>query len=167
MKYPSGLYASVRFSDKTNTALRDLATALGIESPTGIDDLHCTVIYSEVPVADDYGIETETLISKPIMALPHSFDVFGDDDNCLVLRISSPKLYILHHSIKLLTDSTHSFPTYEPHVTLTYECSKDLASRVREFNPMDYISEPLEIVSLHLEDRDEDWSAEVTDEADA
>lgn len=154
IKYPTGLYVSARFSQATTTALLCAMETLGINNPINEADLHCTILYSETPVADFDMFDTELQLEQPIIALPHSFDVFGDDSECLVLKISSPRLFILHHTIKNRTGSVHSFPQYNPHITLSYEFQGEQVPRC---NVIDLVQEPIEIVSLHAEPLDPDW----------
>lgn len=148
MRYPSGLYVSVSFTEESKRLIADLMQRLEIPNPVPIDDLHTTILHSETPVESFDLFASNTQLTKPIAASICSFEVFGQGgEQHLVLKLSAPKLFILHHTIKNATGAVPTFPTYQPHVTLSYDCPD--AVLWTDLTPSDFIEGPLEIASIH------------------
>lgn len=167
MKYPNGLYVAVQFSPESIEKIKTMIDELGVTNPIVPDELHTTVLYSKTPVDEfEFLSAKQTPLDRPHTAFPVEFDVFDTDEGakCLVLLIFSPRLFLLHHSIKTATKSEPTHPSYRPHITLSYDCPN--ADEFLTKDPLTYIS-ALDIVSITANDREEDWADDKTDDSAA
>ena len=167
MKYPNGLYVAVQFSPESIEKIKSMIDELGVTNPIVPDELHTTVLYSKTPVGEfDFLTSKQTPLDRPYTVFPIEFDVFDTEEGnkCLVLLIFSPRLFLMHHSIKHLTSSEPTHPSYRPHITLSYDCPN--ADEFKMKDPMDYIN-ALDIISVSANDREDDWADDKTDDSAA
>lgn len=97
------------------------------------EKLHCTVLYSRKPVDiqdSDFELPYEG-IGDEVSCFPQQ-----DGKKCVVLKISSLRIPVLHHTLRRVYGATHDYPTYEPHVTLVYDYEGDVESRGNPFLPI-------------------------------
>jgi hypothetical protein len=88
------------------------AKSNGIESVQ--DNLHTTICYSKTPVSDVVGDNSK-------LELPpanRSLALFGEEKDCLVLKVQSPKLEERWNYFKG-NGATWSWPDYQPHITIS------------------------------------------------
>lgn len=90
---------------------------------------HITLVYSDSTCVSHKTIKNVLTQVDPKMELiGTSFDAFPDSKNpgksALVLKIESPLLQNIH-SCLVSIGCKHSFPTFEPHVTLAYGVDND------------------------------------------
>jgi len=113
--HSSGTYAALVPDAASQLKLDELCKRLGIETP---DYLHCTVVYSDVPVP----VIEEINPDLPITSQTKGFDIFDTKEGkkCLVIRISSEDIYELHKQTRVLGANYH-FPEYKPHVSLSMD----------------------------------------------
>jgi 2'-5' RNA ligase len=112
-----GTFIGMRISDKTSQAIQDYCKENSIPEPIDPEDMHVTICYSLVP-KPDYPVDSNRkFINKDVKG--RSFDVFGDDKNCLVLKIRSNTLNQMHQRA-LDSGLTHTYPDFTPHITFSY-----------------------------------------------
>jgi len=142
-----GTYAKVVPSAQTVNRIAKIADMLNIPELVSPTAMHTTVVYSRVVCE---GISSLTP-QAPITATPIGFTLFDTDgDTALVLVLDSPGLHELHNICRDKFGATHDYPTYTPHLTLTYNYPDiDLPSNdmlqyfgIIEFDQ--YIVEPLD-----------------------
>lgn len=127
---PRATYVAVLLDVDSRAMISDLMMVLGIpeDKRVGLHDLHATVTYSRAPIEDPTKIVQSYL---PIMARGDELTIFhsrNSGKDCLVLKLSSVKLLALHQEIAK-TGASHDFPTFEAHVTLSYDCPTDVKAR--------------------------------------
>lgn len=111
MKY--GTYVGAKPTEETVKGLKKLQKRLGLKNPIGEDELHTTIMYSK------YGSPDLVPSNTTKVAEPLTFDLYGDDKNCLVLILDSPDLVMRHNQLTVY-GLKHTFD-YSPHITLTYD----------------------------------------------
>jgi len=114
-----GTYAKLIPTHKTKNQILDAANKINIENLIGPRSLHTTVIYSRV----DCGNIPQAVCDLPIVAHGSHFDLFDNPDGTksLVLVLDSSEIHELHSLLKHEYGATHDFPSYQPHVTLSYD----------------------------------------------
>lgn len=127
------------------------ATRHGIPSPVAADDLHVTIIYSEVEVL--MKPEVRPLV---ITTSRSYFAMFGPDDDVLVLALGGYDTWELNDRNYFFqaNGATTKWPTFRPHMTLSYEADGfDL--------PLDALTDAPDYVILGGEIYDEPRSDDV------
>ncbi|KKL90589.1 hypothetical protein LCGC14_1903130, partial [marine sediment metagenome] len=152
MEQNKGTYAGVRFDD--DTAKRIKAFSVDNEIPQRVESgkLHSTVLYSKY--LPNYKAQGE--LETPIVGTPKKFSVWetqpdksGETANSLVLQYDAPELVARHNELMKEHGASHSFDTFKPHVTLSYNIG-DLD--ISNLNPSDIGD--INIVSEFGEDLD-------------
>lgn len=114
-----GTYICANVDHRTTKQLADWVKANNIPNPLDPKEYHATIIYSRVgvPGAEDYPLEL------PITAKVAEWKVFPSQSGakCLVLALKSVDLDHHHSMIRKLYGATHDYPSYEPHVTVSYD----------------------------------------------
>lgn len=115
---PTGTYAAVKFNRRTTKLIAEYIAKNKIPNPVHEDKLHCTLLYSKkhCPKYNPIGEK-----ASKWKATPKEFDVFGTDTRCLVLVLSSGDLVDRHNHLMKKHNATFDYPTYTPHVTLSYD----------------------------------------------
>ena len=97
----------------------DWAVKHGIPSPLAADDIHVTVIYSP-----DIDVKTKPQ-SRPMIFNTEqaSFHFFGPDEDVFVLALGGYETWELNdrHYFLLASGATTKWPTYRPHMTISYD----------------------------------------------
>lgn len=152
--YQSGVYAGVHFSEESKDEIMEMIKEMGLPNAVKRDSLHCTVLYSETPL-DHFDVVADTTeINPSFKASISHFEAFDTDDGtCLVAVISSPRLFILHHTLKSASGAEHSYPTYTPHITLSYDCP-DAKSYLNKTPSV----RSVEVIELYAQPRVDDWA---------
>lgn len=126
----SGNYVSVKAMDPGNVweEMHINPPKSGVAPPAG--DYHVTLMYSETSKEEpsrildalkESGFDREF---KPWVESAECFDADDASKSCIVLRLDAPELDKIHDYLKSF-GLVHSYPTFEPHVTLRY--NMDLA----------------------------------------
>lgn len=155
-----GTYAAVRYSKDTQDKIAKFVKELGIPNPLPASKLHTTVLYSR-KFLKDLPQET-TKFKHPLTATMNGFDVWktrpddgSDPTDCLVIKLESAALTVLHNVLMDLHKATYDFESYTPHISLSYDIAdfqtSKLSSRMKEFGN-------LEIVEFYVEELDLNWS---------
>lgn len=149
-----GTYAKLVPTHKTKNQILNAANRINIENLIGPRSLHTTVIYSR----KDCGDIPQTVCSLPITAHGSHFDLFGNPDGTksLVLVLESEEMQQLHSRLREQYGATHDFPSYQPHVTLSYDYSY---STVPSKSIIEYLQD-LEFDKFIVEPLILDWSAD-------
>jgi hypothetical protein len=116
----SGTFVAVKFHQDTRSALLNFAERHKVPNVIAEKDLHCTVTYSRSKLL---GVRDRTSINPVWIGTPLHFEVFKSSEgkNCLVLRFTCGELYSRHHFLKHKKGATHDFPSFLPHITLSYD----------------------------------------------
>lgn len=110
-KKSTGTYVGVRFSLKTEKAIKKFIKDNDIPSPDSIKDnggIHCTLIYSR-KVLNDFKPDKNLKCSAQFKG----FKKLGDNKTCLVMELNSPRLVKRYKQIKKL-GATHDWDDYIP-----------------------------------------------------
>lgn len=148
-----GTYAKIVPSAATAKFLYAVAVLLSDE-PIAKEDIHCTVLYSKTEVQGAFNLKPKMPIIGKIM----SFDLFGDDKECLVVKIDCPGAKALHDKC-IAMGGTHDFDSYECHITLSYDADYDaLESEVLERLEPSLKNIPLIFDKFESSDLEDGWS---------
>ena len=118
----TGTYVGVRFSEFTLNDLQDLQELLRVPNRTPREEFHATVLYSRNHIPNLTDIQYNGYI--PSDTAEYELDVFTAKDSgkrCLVLKFQSTHLENLHKDFIENHNGTTDFPTYTPHITLSYD----------------------------------------------
>lgn len=112
-----GTYAKAVPCEDSKNKIAELVNLLNINNSVSPRSLHTTVTYSRKVVP-----ELESMVlPEPITATPIGFAVFKSNMyNCLVILLESMGLNLLHQQAMAL-GATYDYPTYHPHVTVSYD----------------------------------------------
>jgi hypothetical protein len=159
-----GTYAAVKYSTKTQDKIAKFVKDLGIPNPLPASKLHTTVLYSRKYLED---LPHKTVkFDHPLSATMKGFDVWKtrpDDGSkptdCLVIKLDSPQLTMLHEVLMDLHKATYDFEKYTPHISLSYDIAdfqtSKISSHLKDFGN-------LEIVEFYVEDLDLNWAKNST-----
>ena len=153
-KKKKGTYAGMKFCKNTKDSLKDLIREFKVPKPLGVSKYHTTLVYSEKYLPDYKPLGK---LGTPLVGVPVECDKWETQDgsNALVLTFKSPELSKRHKSLMKEHDAKWGYPTYTPHVTLSYDCGdfdvKDINKHLQ--------GEPFSIkmVNEYHEDLNLDW----------
>jgi len=116
-----GTYIGIHATDKCTQDIKNWIKENGIK--TEHNDYHVTIIIDK----EKSFAETPQKHSPPlrIAAKDCKFDLFGPDNNVLVVTFNEPTLTNRHNEIKEKNDINFDFTEYIPHVTLSYDWNMD------------------------------------------
>lgn len=112
----------------TKYNLRNLCKRLGLDAIS--DEFHTTVLYSTENV--DRLLAYKPSLSFPLVADVVGYEVFGDEKNCLVLKLDHPDLHNVFNELKSL-GASYDYDSYIPHLTLTYSFKGEIPSKLPKF----------------------------------
>ena len=152
-KKKPGTFAGVRFSPKTKKALSKYITDNNIPNPVIASEFHATLLYSKKHCPD---YEAAGKIDPMYKGKPGKFAIWGDDDeSVLVLKFDCPELAARHKELMKEHDATFDYPSFKPHLTLSYNAEgikiKDLPA----------FTATIEIVSEYSSDIEENWAEDL------
>lgn len=112
------MYVAVKPDNKTVQMIDRLIDRYQIPKPIPSHKFHCTLIYSRKPT-----LEPVDQIHRIYKATINKFDIFNtrDGKRCLVLKLSSTDLQVRHKELMTELDASYDFPTYIPHITMSYD----------------------------------------------
>jgi hypothetical protein len=136
----NGTYVAVRFSEGTADKLHEYATSHNVPNRLEASEYHSTVVYSRNKLKN---ISLLRELSPNWIGYPTGFDVFDSTENgqitkCLVMKFSCVKLEARHVHLVEYNNATHDFPTYEAHISLSYDIGDfdiDLLGDIKSFLP--------------------------------
>jgi 2'-5' RNA ligase len=144
----SGTYAKLIPDEITQNRIHAILSLFNIENAVSARDLHVTLIYSR----NDCNSIKHIPIQLPIKAVGLELAIFKNPDgsNCLVVKLDSEDLQDLHWHCRNEHFALHDYPTYQPHVTLSYdfECGLPSNTFLEHFHSLyfdQYVVEPLNL----------------------
>lgn len=137
------------------------AKAQGFETTTPADDLHVTIAFSRRPV--DWMKAGETWSNDKdgkLTVQPGGARIVEPlgDKGAVVLLFNSSELAWRHEAIKREADATWDFPSYQPHVTITYAGADIDLSKVEPYRGKLVFGPEL------FSEVNDDWSSNLTEE---
>ena len=149
-----GTYAAVIFSEETIKALKELQEKLDVPNPVDESDFHTTLLFSRKhlpnyqPLGELSPVQTADDIDYRLELWPTS----SESKTCCVLLFDSNWLSERHQTLMDEHGATYDFPTYTPHITLSYdvgdwkpeEMTVELNNQ-RVITMVEEYSEPLEL----------------------
>lgn len=118
--YSNGVYCSAKPTQSTTDALRSFCAVYDIPNPVPANEMHATIIYSE---KGSPNFEFQESYSKDIKAKFAGYELFGEDKNVLVVKMTSPELHSRHNEMMDEFDLSYNFDEYRPHITLSYDAA--------------------------------------------
>lgn len=116
-----GSYIGLNISKESEKRLRQLQKELNIEE---IFPFHITLVYSRKKIKMDINKNVNKIITIKGF---HIFDNSKDGgDRALVIKLNCPYCENRHNIAKTGFGATYDYPSYEPHITLSYKWEKDL-----------------------------------------
>lgn len=73
-------------------------------------------------------LKVPELPNNEIVAKVIGYDLFGDDENVLVVKISDPLLMRIHNNF-VADGAIHAQPTFTPHITIQYNVDKSITEK--------------------------------------
>ncbi len=161
---PAGTYAAVKFDEATKDALLTYAKENKLPHVVKRDSLHCTLLYSHKHCPDYKAIGK---IDPPMIATPDGFNVWESSENedgtktkCLVVKLNCPELVNRHKELMDEHGATFDYPTYTPHVTLSYDIG-DIDTN--DMTDIKKVVPTLTIIEEYGEDLKSDWASANSD----
>lgn len=151
----TGTYAHVEFDTATKKQIHKYCVLANIPNAVRPDKLHTTLLYSRVPMSEyvPVGKYDFPLVAVPIgLATWEMTNDAGEPSTCLVVLLSCPHLVARHEYLMNKYGGTFDYPTYLPHVTLSYDVH-DLDPETLPF--FEQLVPHLIIVAEHAEPLDE------------
>jgi 2'-5' RNA ligase len=149
VEHSVGTYAKVLPDEQTKSRIANILDLFNIENAVCANDVHVTVVYSHNECSDIENIS----VPLPIKASGAELAIFKnfDGSNCLVVKLASEGLHSLHNKCRTEFFATHDYPSFQPHITLSYDFSSDKVPQgplLEHFHTLyfnEYVVEPLDI----------------------
>lgn len=146
-----GTFVGAHLGPKTVERLAQWCAEARIPNPVSKDEMHITVVISK-----DRSIDFPPQTFEPMLLVDKStyeFKLFGKENNVLVLAMECRELADIH--TKALADYglTWDFPSYIPHVTLSYDVGQDF-----DLDALTLPRFPIYIKELYVTPYDTDWT---------
>lgn len=155
-KKPDGTYIGVKFSRKTQNAIKSFMKELGVPLPISREKMHTTLIYSRKYFV--YEDEKLGKIDPPWIGKPKKLTIWETRDEkkskALVLIYDCAEMDKEHKRIMKEYGATYDFPEYHSHITLTYDCGDFAIPKNIDFDGL--LSE-IEIVEEYVTDLVLNW----------
>lgn len=137
------------------------AKAQGFKSTTPADDLHVTIAFSRRPVdwmkvGESWSGDKDGRLTV-VPGGARMVEPLGDK-GAVVLLFNSSELSWRHEAIKRDADASWDFPSYQPHVTITYAGGDLDLSKVEPYRGKLVFGPEL------FSEVDEDWSSKLSEE---
>jgi len=137
-------------------AVANRAAALLQCTPIEKEQIHCTVLYSEIPKEPRKG---EFKVNWKVST--KKYDLFGPEKDCLVILLNCPELVRLN-SMCMSAGATSTYAQYCPHITLAYGTDAELFNyHSKQLNKMLESLSCLTIDSIHVKPLVRDWKITV------
>lgn len=146
--HTDGTYSSALVSDESKNEILKWCEQHNIIANTE-DKLHCTIIYSEKPVPELMKYDGKEV---NLQASITSWDIFGEDQDCLVLKIKNTGLD-KWNSLMMNAGAVSDYDEYESHITINSSYSGEIPDTLPDFK----ISfDALEVTPLEQDYYDDD-----------
>lgn len=116
-KTPSGVFACVRPTDQTCKEISKFFEDAGIPDLIAPSEYHVTVMYAPEQDLADFDIKEDVGSQTAKFA---AYDLFGEDKDCLVMKLDSKGLHEIHDTLAAM-GMKYTYPEYSPHLTLSYK----------------------------------------------
>jgi len=119
-----GTYAAVKFDHATRKMIYRYCVMAKLPNVVRPDKLHSTLLFSDVdlPLYEPNERYTYPLVAYPVgLAIWDSRDDQNVTTKCLVVMLDCPHLTDRHNQLMKEHDATYPFPSYCPHLTLSYD----------------------------------------------
>lgn len=119
-----GVFVGLKFSKKTINDINNLCDKFDIPNRISNSDLHTTLLYSKkhIPYYNENSKLDESIIGQI-----DKCDIWDDNNNkILVIKFKSKELTNMHNSLKDKYNVSWDFPTYIPHISVSYDCGNDI-----------------------------------------
>lgn len=124
-----GTFIGVKLDVESIKKILDLISKLELEKPIPEEKIHITLVYSDKKTLDGFASKSFTENDKPVVTAVN-FNVFANSQapgsGCLVLEVDSEYLHSRNFEIVSKYDVEEKFPTYRPHITLSYDYTGEL-----------------------------------------
>jgi hypothetical protein len=118
-----GTYAAVRVLEPSNSKIAAFLKHHGVQASSSGKEKrrHVTLLYSRNHLPNYVADPTLTHSARFM-----SYELFDtkpgqpDSTKCLVMKLSVPTLSARHAQLMSEHPATYDFPTYQPHITLSY-----------------------------------------------
>jgi len=115
----SGTFIGARLTKDSANAIVKWIQDIPNASP--IEDLHITIAFSKDKNLAHSPKQFDDLVIDPKTM---EFELFGKDNDILVLKIKSPELEKRHKQLRKKYNLSWDFDGYSPHITLAHGVSK-------------------------------------------
>jgi hypothetical protein len=117
----NGTFVAVKFSEEITRILHQYVIDNNVPNYVKPLDYHSTIVYSKKTLKNVLSQRKIEWAGKPI-----GLDIFSAKNNgittkCLVLKFESTEMNNRHMYLKQYANATHDFPSYIPHITLSYD----------------------------------------------
>jgi hypothetical protein len=144
-----GTYVGLRVIEPSSSQMYDHAKKIGVDIKQSSKErrLHTTVIYSTK--------RCPNLVAEPKIiheAEFVSYDLFSSSDGAkvLVVKLNAPSVVARHLALMAEHNAVYDFPTFQPHISLSYDYKGDILSLA----PIDF---PILLSQEYIEDLNVDW----------
>lgn len=135
-----GTYSRLEYTMESKQRIYEIAESVLAGKADGeivsMDALHTTLYYSKdepQPKLGQYFDYDHEIDDVRVLG----FQLFGDQDDMLVLELFSPKIEKLKAAINDYAKPLEKFTVYRPHITIVKNFSGKLPSMARVFEDMD------------------------------
>lgn len=112
-----GTFIGVKLTPESNLRLAGWMRQNLIQDPEPEGELHITLVIDKDKPIPYHPVKYGTPI--PIDPSTYSIDIFGKDNNVMVLKFECPFLEDRHNKLRRKYGLSWDFPSYSPHITLT------------------------------------------------
>jgi hypothetical protein len=143
-------YIEIQYDEFTQGYLREFCREQGFDLTTRFNgksqdeedfDFHTTVFHTTTKHNIDNGAFD---IHMPVT--PVGFELFGDNENILVMLIESDGLDDIRQHYQAEFDMADEWPDFKPHISVCYDYDGELPT----FDPQDFLTEPLVAGKLNV-----------------
>lgn len=124
-KFKQPLYIAVGLTASSKQDVLNVARKLKIPGLINPDSFHCTLIYSSKP-----ALQPVLYVRKIFEATVDEVGFFPTSNGakrCCILKLQSNSLEQRHKSLMNEMEASYDYPSYIPHITLSYDCPQDYA----------------------------------------
>ena len=166
MKHNNGTFVAVKFREDVVEILDRYAIANGVPNRIPKDDYHSTVAYSRTPLNN---VPDDRILTPSWIGYPLAFDIFESvgyttgvpGTKCLVLKYQCSSVLARHNYLKQYANATHDFPSFLPHITLSYDIGDYDITQLSSINE---VLPEIIIVQEYSQELKHDRSKEATQE---
>lgn len=122
-EFANGKYVAFDLTHETKQKLYNFCVESNIPNKLQLDEFHITLVHSNVDFEWDPLEEIDDEDSA-IDAETYSWELFGEDNNILVLRVQHD--FLDDRYMDAMTAGAKSdFPSYKPHISMSYDVDPD------------------------------------------